>query len=654
MPEMKKSPGKSGENFFQKHRVILLVILIIALGMAYRTWAALQWPANFDGDESVMGLMARHIAQGQGQIPLYVYGQRYIGSLEAIVAAGFLKLFGEGVFQLRLVTLIWSALFLVVHFIFSKRLWGPKVALISLLMLALASRWILNYTYRPQNNYASLLILGAAVFLLLDILSSKKAVSFPLLVVLGILIGLGFWSTPQFLYYPFTLGVIYLLQSQEWQTGYHRLENVINTRFKGALKAAGLGLSLSLFCLFFLLMFTKGWQPESLFKTLRPIAGIAILLIGIGLAVFHFAVSRRRKTLFWGAICLGLGLAIGNLPQWGGWLFGGIRPQLFSLPSTPAGIIVRGKMLIEWLLPSMWGLAPLTTIPDFHPPAISLWAYHPWQMRLWFLAGLLILSSVLYFLGKERKTIYTLFTLSPLPDSNRNALLIGLLFFVPMISCLGSGTLFDIYGVRYLITSWHAGSIILALFLVRLMNWSRPMGWYALIIAVIFVGLFNFLEMHRRCRLYHPYDPKFTAGLAEVLERNQVQGAYACHWIAYPLDYLTQERFSIAPYDGVDRWQPFRDKALSAPVQTYILCTPNTNSILQLRETRLDLFCQEVQKLPHFEMPLLKKLQGRCVLNREQTGIWDVWMIGDSLPTDSASRASTDLSRGKTPKLPYR
>jgi len=56
----------------------------------------------FNGDEAIVGLMARHILV-DGARPIFFYGQAYMGSLDAyLVAAGF-TLFGEQIWVIRLI-----------------------------------------------------------------------------------------------------------------------------------------------------------------------------------------------------------------------------------------------------------------------------------------------------------------------------------------------------------------------------------------------------------------------------------------------------------------------------------------------------------------------------------------------------------------------
>jgi hypothetical protein len=62
----------------------MLIGLLVFLAIATRLWAAARWSANFDSDEAIIGLMARHILRGQ--VPIYYYGQNYLGSLDALLA----------------------------------------------------------------------------------------------------------------------------------------------------------------------------------------------------------------------------------------------------------------------------------------------------------------------------------------------------------------------------------------------------------------------------------------------------------------------------------------------------------------------------------------------------------------------------------------
>src|SRR3954471_22632509 len=61
-----------------------------------------------DGDECVLGLMARHVAQGR-EFPIFFYGQDYgLSIVEAPIAAASFFMFGVGAIPLKLAMLaVW-------------------------------------------------------------------------------------------------------------------------------------------------------------------------------------------------------------------------------------------------------------------------------------------------------------------------------------------------------------------------------------------------------------------------------------------------------------------------------------------------------------------------------------------------------------------
>src|SRR3972149_5141856 len=80
-------------------RLRLPVVLVIATLFKAGLW--LSGVAQLNADEAVVGLMARHILQGER--PTFFYGQAYLGSLDAWLVAGVFSVFGPSVLGIRLV-----------------------------------------------------------------------------------------------------------------------------------------------------------------------------------------------------------------------------------------------------------------------------------------------------------------------------------------------------------------------------------------------------------------------------------------------------------------------------------------------------------------------------------------------------------------------
>src|SRR5437667_9934818 len=97
----------------------LAVALLV--GMALRLAVIASPLGELDGDEAVVGLMARHIAF-LGERPVFYYGQPYLGSLEAFSTAPLFVLFDSSTLGLKLVPTAYSLGFLALSALVARRL----------------------------------------------------------------------------------------------------------------------------------------------------------------------------------------------------------------------------------------------------------------------------------------------------------------------------------------------------------------------------------------------------------------------------------------------------------------------------------------------------------------------------------------------------
>src|SRR2546427_10092582 len=104
----------------------LAVALLV--GMALRLAVIASPLGELDGDEAVVGLMARHIAF-LGERPVFYWGQPYLGSLEAFSAAPLFRVFDSSTFVLKLVPAAYSLAFVALSAILTRRLFGTGAAL---------------------------------------------------------------------------------------------------------------------------------------------------------------------------------------------------------------------------------------------------------------------------------------------------------------------------------------------------------------------------------------------------------------------------------------------------------------------------------------------------------------------------------------------
>ena len=180
----------------------ILALLISALATSLRIFLiAWGWP-NSNADEGTMGIIAMHIAY-HGEHPIFFYGQNYMGVLEEYIAAAFFRLFGISVFSLRLVPVLFFALFLVNMYFLTSLLYTKKLAVITLILLSLGSSIMLDTQLVALGGYSELLFFGSLSILLASWLAiSYDQYSSPRRKLLrlfayacwGLVGGLGFWT----------------------------------------------------------------------------------------------------------------------------------------------------------------------------------------------------------------------------------------------------------------------------------------------------------------------------------------------------------------------------------------------------------------------------------------------------------------------------
>ncbi|MFG1767603.1 hypothetical protein ACGFIH_30065 [Micromonospora parva] len=141
--------------------------LAVLAGVGYRLWLLRQAAPPTNSDEATMGLAALHIARGEG-FPVWFYGQQYMGTLEAYLAAPvFAVAGGPSLFGLRLPTLALYALFLLLAWRLTLRLTGDRwFGLLMVVLLALGSDRVVKNQLIAGGGYPEMNVAAAAAALL--------------------------------------------------------------------------------------------------------------------------------------------------------------------------------------------------------------------------------------------------------------------------------------------------------------------------------------------------------------------------------------------------------------------------------------------------------------------------------------------------------
>ena len=594
--------------------------VVIALGVAVQGWAAAQWQANFDSDEAIVGLMARHILF-RGQVPVYFYGQRYMGSLDSMLAALSMRFLGPTVIALRVPQLFLFAAFMALHGSLVTRWWGRRVALVSLLVLALPGWRILQLTYHANISPNLVLGLGTAA-LLLSIAASppRRAWQRNLrTALLGATIGLGLWVNPLGIVFPCTIALLSWLRAPQWATVHAQIQHYANRAGRWVLSY---GLVPGMAALGVLVFFSSACQPSALFEVLRVAATVQLAAIALGIIGDILRVRRGRATLLSGAAVFAGGFVLGDLMQWRAWLLHGIAPSAAVSPSCPAQAPARAALVFGGLLPALWGIPTLRTIAQAPPYRIALWV----------LLSALVLAALGDFIWRGRHALRSFVTASPLSSADVPYCAVTVLFGLPLgLAVLGSNTA-EIAHVRYLLVAWQAGSVVVALFLRRVVTRFRWLGGLALALWFSAAGIRNPVVLGKYwAQRAGNFAPAATQALERYLTQHHVRGGYANFWVAYTLDFLLEERVVITPYN-YDRYPAYTEEVERLPVQAYIF---KRNHIPADAPTNLGTLVQAVSAkqgagpgLPQ----IVERLCQQQLLSRAHVANWDVWHVGARSP----------------------
>ncbi|MDX9865237.1 MAG: hypothetical protein RBT34_10570, partial [Anaerolineaceae bacterium] len=120
---------------------VLLLIVSVSLKLVLQFADVIP----FNSDEAIVALMARHILQGE--LPVFFYGQVYMGSLDAFMVAGGFALFGQQVWVIRVVqTVLFALVMWTTAWVAKLAFGGWKYGLIAACFLAIPTVNVTLYT----------------------------------------------------------------------------------------------------------------------------------------------------------------------------------------------------------------------------------------------------------------------------------------------------------------------------------------------------------------------------------------------------------------------------------------------------------------------------------------------------------------------------
>ena len=144
-------------------RTWVLIGALTALSITSRLPQLLSPHLLLDGDESIVGLMAKHVAEGR-EFPIFFYGQNYgLAVVETIAGASSFVLAGMGAVQLKVAMLALWTIGVVCHFVALSRLLGERRAFRVALILILVPAWGVS-SMKAWSGYITAFAASAALF----------------------------------------------------------------------------------------------------------------------------------------------------------------------------------------------------------------------------------------------------------------------------------------------------------------------------------------------------------------------------------------------------------------------------------------------------------------------------------------------------------
>ena len=168
---------------------------LVAFGL--RVLKAFSWQYAADSDTGIVQLMAKHMVEGR-DLPVFFYGQPYMGSLEPAFSALMCRLFGTTSLMVALSTAILGTLSVPLVYWWGRSAGGRRVGLLAMIYCLVGSDSYFFYSVVPRGGYMTMLVGGLLTLCLaLDIsrrYSENRPASLWKYLALGLTAGLAWWS----------------------------------------------------------------------------------------------------------------------------------------------------------------------------------------------------------------------------------------------------------------------------------------------------------------------------------------------------------------------------------------------------------------------------------------------------------------------------
>ena len=208
---------------FTKLRPHLPFLFIFILSGTIYFTLLLTSQSHVDGDEGVIGIMARHIIT-RGELPIFFYGQHFGGggAIESYLAVLPFAVFGESGISLKLVALIMALAVLLLTYLFCLRYINKFTAVAATAILATATPLIEWHT-KMRGGYAALPLFYMVILLIYAWIAYRREHRWHYFFLLGLLCGGAYYNKALIL----PLLIALFLTTFCWKRIFWRIKSIV-------------------------------------------------------------------------------------------------------------------------------------------------------------------------------------------------------------------------------------------------------------------------------------------------------------------------------------------------------------------------------------------------------------------------------------------
>lgn len=188
----------------------------IILGTVYRLYFIASTHAVIDSDEAIVGLMAKHALE-RGTMPIFYYGQHYMGSLEPLLVALLFSVTGLSAVSMKMVPLAFGIALIPLTYLLGARFFaddGSEASCrfsvlsgrIAAALMAVPTAAMVEWSTKARGGFTEVIVLG--VLAMLSALSWYRQMSAVMTFACALCLGIGWWVNNQIVFFMLPIGAL--------------------------------------------------------------------------------------------------------------------------------------------------------------------------------------------------------------------------------------------------------------------------------------------------------------------------------------------------------------------------------------------------------------------------------------------------------------